>query len=229
VAGDLDSNIDVNSPMFRRYGQSDIMNSLIVGCSWETSYCKLLDQLNSGGSLSDITSTAKLMPGSYSPWIYGGDEMLLRLDQAQAKAGFYAGMALRESRASGLGSPDYIVVDGDVIVGPGVGAGFGGLFIFSRSGTVFNAGQANLGTTSYSVSVRAGWLKSGNGRPTEDEVDSFLAGPAVSASVSAFVAGSTVVNFGGTSDEFGLSTQPGLSLALAWAIEAPYVTGGWGV
>ena len=178
---------------------------------------------------ADVIAVLSLMPSGFAPWIYGGqDKLLLEHDRMMADAGLQAGMAIRLLRDSGFGAPDYLVIDVGLLVGPGLAIGGGGLFIYSRSGQIFNGGQLHVGSAGLTIGLRAGWLRTDE-RATAEEVDAFLGGPAVSASVSVVASATDFANFSGSSWEVGLSSSVGINLSLAWVAESAVKTSGWDV
>jgi len=229
VDSNLESNIDIESPLFNLFGQTDAMYNLWTGCAWSDAYCKLLDQLIAGAPIADVIAVLSLMPSGFAPWIYGGqDKLLLEHDRMMAEAGLQAGMFIRLLRDSGLGAPEYLVIDVDLLVGPGLAIGGGGLLIYSRSGQIFNGAQLNVGSAGLTMGLRAGWLRTDE-RATAEEVDAFLVGPAVSASVSVVASATYVANFSGSSWEVGLSSSVGINLSLAWVAESAAKSSGWDV
>ena len=121
-----------------------------------------------------------------------------------------------------LRPPDYYEIDATFFVpfGGGLLGTIGSpQFIITSDGTVFFNPAAGIGSGG-GPSLRGGWLL-GSGKPTCDEVNSFLTGPALSAEATYGISGAVVQS--GSSDqrslELGLGTGPEGSGTVGWGVE----------
>jgi hypothetical protein len=78
-------------------------------------------------------------------------------------------------------SPDYVVAEADAF-SPFFGLGGGAFITYTRSGEVFVAPEGGVGVPGGGVGVRAGWLDQDD-MPSDDEVNAFIEGWAVTGSV----------------------------------------------